>query len=62
MQEFGEALDNGTWPILQDGSRSKFIPLMKRVPKRKDVKKYLQASMENQIKLKAVEIGINIDI
>ena len=35
---------------------------MKRVPKRKDVKKYLQASMENQIKSKAVEIGINIDI
>ena len=62
VQEFGEALDDRTWPILQDGSRSKFIPLMKRVPKRKDVKKYLQASMENQIKLKAVEIGINIDI
>ena len=62
MQEFGEALDDGTWPILQDGSRSKFIPLMKKVPKRKDVKQYLQESMENQITSKAVEIGINIDI
>ena len=62
MKMFGEALDDGTWPILKDGSRSKFILLMKKVPKRKDVKEYLQVSMENQITSKAVEIGINIDL
>ena len=62
MEEYGEALDDGTWPILQDGSRSKFIPLMKRTPKRKDVQEYLEESMVNQIHSKSVEISIRIDI
>ena len=62
MNEFGETLNDGTWPILKDGSRAKCIPLMRITPKRKDVKEYLQPSMENQIVSKSVEIGININI
>ena len=62
MEEYGEALDDGAWPTLQDKSRAKFIPVMRKTPKRADVKEYLEASMVNQILSKSVEKSINIEI
>ena len=56
MDQFGEALDDGTWPILKDGSRAKCIPLVRSTPKRVDVKEYLETSMVNQIASKSLEI------
>ena len=61
-QKYGSVDENGQWPVMIDGSRMKFIPLMQGATTNETVYAELLEAMEIQAQSKGYEVMMDINI
>ena len=59
---YGEVDENGNWPVLLDGSKMMFAPIIQGVVKNNEAFNNLQRSMNLQVMTKSDEIYLQLSI